>query len=251
MTFEGKRVLISGSSRGIGFATARRFIDLGARVVVNGRSAASVDTALASLAAGDRASGAVADASRVADCESMVAQALDAMGGLDILVTAAGVAYDASIEDTSEAIWDQILDINLKGLFFTCKAALPALRESRGNIINVASDSGVRGETEMSAYCASKAAVINMTRAMALETAPEVRINSVCPGWIDTDMVRRDYIDQASDPSALEDAIAEATPMHRIGRPEEVAAAITYLAGEDAGFITGAALSIDGGTTIG
>jgi NAD(P)-dependent dehydrogenase (short-subunit alcohol dehydrogenase family) len=254
MPFEQKRILITGSSRGIGLASARHFVDRGARVVVNGRSQETVDAALATLAGGDRATdvtGVVADVSRVASCEAMVAEAVATLGGLDVLVTAAGVAYDCSIDEVTEEIWDRTLDINLKGLFFTGQAALPALRESHGTIVNVASDSGVRGEKELSVYCASKAAVINLTRAMALETAPQVRVNCVCPGYVDTDMIRRDFIDRSNDPAAAEAMLEEVAPLRRMARPEEIAAAIGYLAGEDAGFITGAALSIDGGTTIG
>jgi NAD(P)-dependent dehydrogenase (short-subunit alcohol dehydrogenase family) len=251
MGFTGKRVLITGSSRGIGLAAARRFLDEGAVVVINGRSEATVTAGLDTLGRSPNLFGEIADISQVADCERLVHQALEHMGGLDVLVNSAGVGHAAPIEATTEEMWDDILDINLKGLFFTCRTALPALRESKGNIVNVASDSGVRGEAYLAAYCASKAAVMNMTRAMALELAPDIRINAVCPGYVDTDMIRRDFLDQTEDPAKVEAALLSGTPLGRMASPEEIAGAIYYIAGPEAGFITGTSLSIDGGTSSG
>lgn len=251
MIFENKRILITGSSRGIGLAAAQRFLEEGARVVINGRSEETTEAALAELDAGERASGIVADMSKVTDCNRLVREAVEILGGLDILVTAAGVAYTTTIEETTEELWDNTLDINLKGLFFVCRAALAELRKSSGCIVNVASDSGVRGEAFLTAYCASKAAVMNLTKAMALELAPEVRVNSVCPGYVDTDMIRRDFIDQMEDPAAAEYALLQTTPLKRFASPAEIAGAVCYLSGPDSGFITGTCLSIDGGTSAG
>lgn len=251
MIFTNKRVLITGSTRGIGLATAQRFLAEGAHVVINGRSSETVNAALDTLGGGEMVSGVVADMAKVIDCETLVKKAVDTLGGLDILVTAAGVAHALPIEETSEEIWDSTLDINLKGLFFTCRAALPFLRESGGCIVNIASDSGVRGEAFLAAYCASKAAVMNMTKAMALELAPQVRVNSVCPGYVDTDMVRRDFIDQAGDPAQFEAELLRGTPLRRFAKPSEIAGAVCYLSGPDSGFITGSCLSIDGGTSAG
>ena len=127
---------------------------------------------------------------------------------------------------------------------------MPALRESRGNIVNVASDAGLMGGALLSVYCASKGGVVLLTRALSRDLAPEVRINCVCPGYVDTDMVRRDWIDKTDDPAAtLRDEVEAFAPMGRIGKPEEIAGAILYLASDQAGFVTGAALSIDGGST--
>lgn len=249
--FSDKKVLVTGATRGIGFATARRFLDQGARVVVNGRSADNVTQALEKLDAGANASGIVADLSKVSDCTRLAREALDYLGGLDILVSSAGVAHAVTVEETTEELWDATFDINVKGLFFVARAALPALREAHGCIVNVASDSGVRGEAYLGAYCASKAAVINLTKAMALELAPEVRVNAVSPGYVDTDMVRRDFIDEADDPAAFEAILKDCAPLRRIATPGEIAAAICYLSGPDAAFITGTSLSIDGGTTAG
>ncbi|MDP7218026.1 MAG: glucose 1-dehydrogenase [Arenicellales bacterium] len=251
MAFSGKRVLVTGSSRGIGQAVARQFFQSGAQVAVNGRTPDSTAAGMAALGDSDRLVAAPGDVSSVAGCEAVVAAAVEGLGGLDILVNSAGVAFFLPLEDSDEAVWDATLDTNLKGTFFCMRAAAGPLRDSGGNIVNVASDAGLIGEKGLSVYCASKGGVVNLTRAMALELAPTVRVNCVCPGYVDTDMVRRDGIDQADDPQAAEQAIVDYAPLKRISKPAEIAKAITYLAGEDALFITGSALQIDGGSTAG
>ena len=251
MEFSGKRVLVTGSSRGIGQATARLFCESGAQVAVNGRTPDSTAAGMAALGDSDRLVAAPGDVSSVAGCEAVVGAAVEELGGLDILVNSAGVAFCLPLEDSDEAIWDATLDTNLKGTFFCMRAAAGPLRDSGGNIVNVASDAGLIGEKGLSVYCASKGGVVNLTRAMALELAPTVRVNCVCPGYVDTDMVRRDGIDQAADPQAAEQAIVDYAPLKRISKAAEIAKAIAYLAGEDALFITGSALQIDGGSTAG
>ena len=251
MAFSGKRVLVTGSSRGIGQAAARQFFQSGAQVAVNGRTPDSTAAGMAALGDSDRLVAAPGDVSSVAGCEAIVAAAVEGLGGLDILVNSAGVAFFLPLEDSDEAVWDATLDTNLKGTFFCMRAAAGPLRDSGGNIVNVASDAGLIGEKGLSVYCASKGGVVNLTRAMALELAPTVRVNCVCPGYVDTDMVRRDGIDQADDSQAAEQAIVDYAPLKRISKPAEIAKAIAYLAGEDALFITGSALQIDGGSTAG
>ena len=194
---------------------------------------------------------ALGDISTAKGCKSVVNSAISGLGGLDIVVNAAGILFATSIEDSTEEIWNQTLDINLKGTFFCSKYSIPALKKSGGNIINVASDPGLIGEKELSVYCASKGGVVNMTRAMALELAPQIRVNCVCPGYVDTDMIRRDIIDQSEDSSSIEEEIVNYSPLKRMAKPEEIAKAILYLASEDAANITGAALQIDCGSTAG
>ena len=245
-SFEGKRVLVTGGSRGIGRATVEAFREAGARVAVNGRTAES--TAEGIVAMGD--DGLIAapgDIGTVAGCEAAVGAALDAFGGLDVLVNSAGVAKARSVETCDEAFWDEVIDINLKGTFFCIRAAAAALRESRGSIVNVASTSGLTGDANLSTYCASKGGVVLLTKALSAEFAPEVRINCVCPGWVDTDMAKV-YVNRSDDPAAARAEIDAESPMGRIARPDEIAASILYLASKAAGIVTGVVLPIDGGS---
>ena len=221
MDFTNKRVLVTGGSRGIGFAVAKTFLDAGAYVAINGRTMQTVGAAI----------------ERLGDGEFLVA-------------APAGIGAGRPIEDCDEAMWDAHVDVNLKGTFFCCRAALSALRKSNGNIVNIASDAGLMGCIGIVVYCASKAGVVNMTRAMALEIAPDVRVNCVCPGYVDTDMIRNS-IAKAEDPSAKEQMMIDYAPLKRIAMPEEISHAVLYLASSEASFITGAALAIDGGTTAG
>ena len=251
MDFREKRVLVTGGSRGIGFAIAEAFLDAGAHVAVNGKTEQSVSTAIERLGGGERLVAATGDIGTVAGCESTVKTAIDAFGGLDILVNSAGIGAGRPIEDCDEAMWDAHVDVNLKGLFFCCRAALPALRKSKGNIVNIASDAGLMGVPGITVYCASKGGVVNMTRAMALEVAPDVRVNCVCPGYVDTDMIRRDHIDKKDDPAAAEQRMIDYAPLKRIATPVEISHAVLYLASFEARFVTGASLPIDGGSTAG
>ncbi len=249
--FTDKRVLVTGGTRGIGRRTVELLLDAGARIAVNGRTAESTAVGVAALGVSERLLPVPGDVATAAGCKAVVGAAVEGLSGLDVLVNSAGVGKDGLIEDFDEAAWDEMLDVNLKGTFFCIRAALAALRDSKGNIVNLASDAGLVGEHGLAVYCASKGGVVNMTRAMALELAPDVRVNCVCPGYVDTDMVRRDGIEQADDPAAAEQAVINYAPLKRIATPAEIATAIVYLASDDARFITGAALQIDGGSTAG
>lgn len=251
MDFTDQRVLVTGSSRGIGFGIAEAFVDAGARVTINGKTEQSVSAAIERLGSGERLVAAPGDIGTVAGCELVVKTANDAFGGLDILVNSAGIGAGRPIADCDEAMWDAHIDVNLKGTFFCCRAALPALRKSNGNIVNIASDAGLMGVPGITVYCASKGGVVNMTRAMALEVAPDVRVNCVCPGYVDTDMIRRDHIDKKDDPAAAEQRMIDYAPMKRISTPAEISQGVLYLASFDARFVTGVALPIDGGSTAG
>ena len=249
--FEGKCVLVTGGTRGIGGASVRVFHDRGACVAVNGTSPEGVNRAIEALGGGPRLVAAPGDVGSAKGCATLVGAAIEALGGLDVLVNNAGInSLTGSSESADEAVWDRLFDVNAKGTFFCSQAALPALRARKGNIVNLGSHSGLMGTPPMTVYCATKGAVVNLTRAMALELAPEVRVNAICPGVVATDMME-EALEAAEDRAALEKAVEEYTPLKTMAGPDEIAEAIVYLASADARFVTGATWQIDGGTTAG
>jgi NAD(P)-dependent dehydrogenase (short-subunit alcohol dehydrogenase family) len=248
--FRDKAVLVTGGTRGIGAATVHGFLAAGARVAVNGHNGESTQRALSQFHAGAQAVAAPGDIGTAAGCRAAVGAALAAFGGLDVLINNAGVFRDRLMEDSDEAFWDETVNINLKGTFFTAQAALPSLRQRRGNIVNIASESGIMGNPRCTVYCASKGGVVNLTRSMAIELAPDVRVNAVCPGPIETDMTRTGAPANV-DYDKYHEALMQYPYLKRIGTAEEVADAILYLSSDAAAFVTGAMLSIDGGSTVG
>jgi len=250
LDFTDKRVLVTGSSRGIGFDIAKTFLEAGARVAINGRTEQSVTAALEKFGDSEHTIAAPGNIGTVAGCESAVQTAIEALGGLDILVNNAGVGAGKPIADCDEEMWDAHCDVNLKGLFFCCRAAIPELTKSNGNIVNIGSDAGLQGCPGITVYCGTKGGVINMSRAMALEIAPDVRVNCVCPGYVDTDMIRLS-VKKKADPDAAWQKMMDYSPLRRIASTEEIAYAVLYLASDKARNITGISLSIDGGTTAG
>lgn len=245
--FEGKSVLVTGGTRGIGAAIAQAFLAEGARVAVNGRTAASTAAAMTGFTDAVAAPG---DVSTVEGCEAAVAAALTAFGGLDILVNNAGIFDRGTVEDTDEAMWDAVMNANVKSVQFCTRAALPSLRAAKGAIVNIASESGLNGYPETTAYCASKGAVVNLTRAMAMEFAPDVRVNALCPGVVETDMSRAGFAVNGDEAEGIRRQ-HDAYPLKRIGTLEQAAAATLFLASDEAGFINGVALPMEGGATVG
>ncbi len=250
MDFTDKRVLVTGASRGIGFDIAKGFLDAGARVAINGSTEQSAGAAMERLSDYEHIVAAPGDIGTVAGCEIVVETAINAFNGLDILVNNAGVGAGRPIADCDEEMWDAHCNVNLKGLFFCSRAALPALKEAGGNIVNIASDAGLMGVPGITVYCGTKGGVVNMSRAMALEIAPEVRVNCVCPGYVDTDMIRISA-KKKPDPEAYWQKMIDYAPLKRIASTEEIAGAVMYLASDLARFITGTSLAIDGGSTAG
>ena len=257
--FTGKRVFITGGARGIGAATALALRERGARVAVGARSAASCDAFAARAAT---VAGAASDAGMSpilpiigdigdrAAAHTVLQAAIAALGGLDILVNSAGIFAEVAIADVTQEHWDETLRTNLGGTFFCSQAAIPALAESEGNIVNVASDAGLIGYPNGTAYSAAKGGVVNLTRAMAVELAGKVRVNCVCPGNVETDMILQAAA-ASGDPQGYLERARMRAPTRRMAKPEEVAAAILYLASAEAASTTGAALTVDGGGTAG
>lgn len=251
MAPRGRSVLVTGGNSGIGLETARRFLKEGARVVITGRSSTKGKAALKDLAAGNRAYFIPGDVSNAGQAKAVVAEALDVLESLDVLVNNAGIYIEGTIEDTSEEDWNQTIGVNLTGVFLCSKYATAALKESRGAIVNNASTDGLIAEPHGVAYIASKFGVVGFTRALALDLAPHgVRVNCVCPGEVETPM-HSAWVGQREDPrEALEQSLA-LHPLGRFGSPRDVAEAIHFLASPKASWITGVALPVDGGYLAG
>ena len=248
--FTSKRVLVTGSTRGIGRGIVEAFLETGARVAINGSSVESTAKAFNELNAGEKVVSAPGSVSTVDGCRTIVEAAISGLDGLDILVNNAGVGGVAPVEEIDEVIWNRIIDTNLKGVFFITKYALPSLRESNGNIVNIASVDGLVGTVEESAYSASKAGVINMTRTHALEFGPNVRVNAVCPGFVDTGMLRTEAIKVGGSVEAGYRIFSETVAAQkRIANVKEIAGPVLYLASDLASFVTGSVNVVDGGET--
>jgi NAD(P)-dependent dehydrogenase (short-subunit alcohol dehydrogenase family) len=245
---EGKVALITGAASGMGRAAAELFAAEGARVVVSDVTDGD-DTVDAITSAGGDAVFVRADVSRADDCTAMVRAATDTYGALHILYNNAGIFPDddGGVLDTPESTWARVMDINLKGVWLGCRAGIPAMLESGGGaIVNVASFVALMGAaTAQIAYTASKGGVLSMTRELAVEYARRgIRANALCPGPIDTPLLR----ELLSDPARRERRMVH-IPMGRLGQAEELAKAALFLASDDASFMTGAALVVDGGIT--
>ncbi|MEW1773630.1 SDR family oxidoreductase [Streptomyces sp. NPDC086777] len=237
--FDGLHALVTGGASGIGLATARLLASQGARVAILDLTQPSPDE----FAAWVRAD--VGDDASVA---SAVSSAVDALGGLDVLVNNAGIGAQGGVADNSDDEWHRVWDINVVGLVRVTRAALPALRSSaHGAIVNISSIAATAGLPRRALYSASKGAVLSLTRAMAADLLPEgIRVNAVCPGTADTPWVAR-LLERAPDPAAEYAALAARQPHGRLVSADEVAAAVAYLASPAAGSTTGTSLAVDGG----
>jgi len=247
MRFDQKVVLITGGNRGIGLATAKAFSLEGARVVLCARNRQVGDSAARQLA---NATFVACDVRRADECERALERTLQDCGRLDVLVNGAGIIYrNRTVEQTTAEQWDETFDTNVRGAFLMCKYAMPALRRAQGNVVNIASYVGLVGFAGSCAYAAAKAALVNLTRTLALDHARDgVRANCVCPGSVDTDMIHEAWRG-FGDYAAAQRLWAGKHPLGRIATPAEVANAILFLASADASFITGVALPVDGGIT--
>jgi NAD(P)-dependent dehydrogenase (short-subunit alcohol dehydrogenase family) len=231
----GKRALVTGGGSGIGSAIADRFREEGAAVVVGDVRAGHVEL----------------DVRSAASVEAAVAEAVERLGGLDTVVCNAGRPVVGAVHELPEADWDDGLATNLKGVYLTVKAVWPHLVETRGSITSTASVVGLWGSEGQPAYCAAKAAVVMLTKCLALDGAREgIRANCVCPGFVETPMLER-FLEAQPDPAAARAAATGLHPLGRLGGPRDVADAFVYLASDEARWVTGTALVVDGGLTSG
>lgn len=249
MRFIGKRVLVTGGARGIGAGIAKAFAAEGATVAINARTEGSIVA---------RCEHDGIDYIRVAgeigprtDCFDMVNRAIDALGGLDVLVANAGIFNEIPFEEVTQDEFDANISVNLGGVFFCAQAAMPALKQSKGNIVAIASDAAIISYSGAPAYGAAKGGVTSLVRSLAVGYAAHpVRVNSVCPGNVETDMLLASAQESGDADGYLQQA-RDRAPARRMGVPHEVAAAVLYLASDDAGYTTGVSLPVDGGGIAG
>lgn len=242
MRFRGKVVLVTGAAQGIGAACIQRFRNEGARVFGFDKDFASVSSGVEQLQVD------VSDERAVSEAVEAV---ILAAGKLDVVVNNAGIMELGTVTEITTENWKHVIDINLNGYFYVARHTLPYLVRTQGKLINVGSISGLVANRRYAAYNASKAAVHNLTRSLAIDYGPQgVRVNAVAPGSIDTTMLREQKPGDPMEGDAYWKMLGDGVPLQRIGQPPEVASAIAFLASDDASFVHGAVLTVDGGYTI-
>jgi NAD(P)-dependent dehydrogenase (short-subunit alcohol dehydrogenase family) len=257
---DGKVALITGAGSGIGRACMERFAAEGARVVGAGRRPDALEESLRlALKAGGEGRAIPTDVSREDACRALVEATLDSYGRIDVVLNNAGVGWQyrethpggmAPLCETPTEHWLEVVQIDLHSVYYMCKAALPRMLErSAGSIVNVASIGGLRGMSDAHAYSAAKAGMVNLTRSLAVTYGPRgVRTNCVAPGLVDTDMVRS-YMEERGNPQLADATRHQLSPLGRPGRPVEIANACLFLASDEASYVNGAVLVVDGGST--
>jgi meso-butanediol dehydrogenase/(S,S)-butanediol dehydrogenase/diacetyl reductase len=243
--------IVTGGGTGIGAAIARRLAADGFALCITGRRREPLDE----VAAETGALPLVADTGNPTDAQKAVEAAKSAFGRLDLLVCNAGIGLGGTVEEQSPEDWDAVLRTNVTGAFLACRAALPELVQTKGSIVTISSDSGLRAGPRSAAYCTAKAGLIMLTQCIALDYGPQgVRANCICPGWVRTPMADRSMDElgelQGADREGAYELVSSRVPLRRPGSPEEIAAAVAWLASEGAGFTTGAVIAIDGGNSV-
>jgi 3-oxoacyl-[acyl-carrier protein] reductase len=245
MKLRDEVAIVTGASRGIGSAIAKRFAKEGAKVVINYNHSEEKATKLVDeiRKEGGQATAVQADVSKPAEVSHLVKKTIETYGKIDILVNNAGVLFQNTFLDANEEVWDQTIDVNLKGAYLCSKEVAPVmLKQKKGKIINISSNSGIYHPTALSSveYVVSKAGMNGLTRALALKLGPYVNVNAICPGWIKTEMT-------ASEDPELEKKVLAESPLKRFGTVDEVANAALYLASDDSDFVTGELHLVAGG----
>jgi len=246
--FSGKTAIITGASRGIGRATALRFAEAGANVVVNyyQHEADALDVVRDCRSFGIKAIAVQADVSKPEQAERLNEAALREFGGVDIVVANAGIWEGDAVEKMSEDLWDRVIDANLKGTWTVCRAAIPHFKENGGGtIVIVSSTAGQRGEAGYSNYAASKGGQISFTKALSNELAPKIRVNAVAPGWVDTGLN-----DEVFDDPDFVDRVIDCIPLKRVATADDIALSIIFLASDWSRHITGEVININGGAVL-
>jgi len=246
--FSGKTALITGASRGIGRATALRFAEAGANVVINylNREAEAMDVVRECRSFGIGAIAVQADVSKPEEAERLNAAALTEFDGLDIVVANAGIWEGDPVESMSETVWDRVVDANLKGTWTVCRAAVPHFKANGGgSIVIVSSTAGQRGEAGYSNYAASKGGQISFAKALSNELAPKIRVNAVAPGWVDTGLN-----DPVFDDPDFVSRVVDGIPLKRVATADDVALSIVFLASDWSRHITGEVININGGAVL-
>lgn len=249
MRLDNKAAIVTGGAGGIGRATSLAFAAEGARVaVVDVAPGAAEAVAEEIRAAGGTAIALTADVSSEADISRVVADTVAEFGGVDVVFNNAGIIRRTTAVETTEDEWDRVFGVNVKGIFLMCKHVVPVMAANGGgSIINTGSGWGLKGGAQAISYCASKGAVVNMTRALAIDHGPQgIRVNSVNPGDVNTGMLRDEARQLGQEAGSF---LAEAAdrPLQRMGEPTEIAAAVVWLASDDSSYVTGSALVVDGG----
>jgi NAD(P)-dependent dehydrogenase (short-subunit alcohol dehydrogenase family) len=249
MTIQGRRALVTGAASGMGAASAELLAAEGAAVVLADLDEAGAEAGAEAIrAAGGRAVALRCDVASSSDVKAAVSAAVDHFGGLDIVVNCAGIIRRASVVETTEEEWDRVMAVNIGSVFLTGKHAVPVMATGGGgSIVNISSGWGLKGGPDAASYCASKGAVVNLTRAMAIDHGPQgIRVNCICPGDTDTPMLRSEARQLGLDETAFLEESAE-RPLNRLGTGEDIARAVLYFASGDSAWVTGSTLVVDGG----